>query len=205
MAGAVTSQVGTDTDLRLVHPPPEPPRRAVPSEVLGTMIFILTEIMLFGGFISAFLVARSSAAAWPPPDQPRLPIEETAFNTVALISSGLLLYYAGKRFEQSPASAKLPMALSVALGLFFVVFQGVEWASLLGDGLTLTSTTYGGFFYLLVGAHALHAIGGLFVLMILMLRLQRGQLKSDGFWAGRLFWYFVVLLWPILYWQVYLS
>ena len=29
------------------------------------------------------------------------------------------------------------------------------------------------------------------------------QLTTNGFWAGRLFWYFVVLLWPVLYWQVY--
>ena len=37
----------------------------------------------------------------------------------------------------------------------------------------------------------------------MLVRLFGERLTSDGFWAGRLFWYFVVLLWPVLYWQVY--
>ena len=42
------------------------------------------------------------------------------------------------------------------------------------------------------------------VLATMGARLWREQLTSSGFWAGRLFWYFVVLLWPMLYWKVYL-
>ena len=192
------------TDLRIVDPPPREVRQMVPSPVLGMLIFILTEIMLFAGFISAFAISRASADAWPPPDQPRLPLEETAINTVALLLSGALVYWAGRRFASSPARARLPMLAGMGLGVFFVAFQGVEWWSLLSDGLTVTSSTYGGFFYLLVGAHGLHAIGGLALLVWMTVRLQAGRLESDMFWAGRIFWYFVVLLWPFLYWQVYL-
>lgn len=194
-----------DTDLRLVHPPPQPVERKVPSAVLGTLIFILTEIMLFGGFVSAFLVSRSAAPAWPPPDQPRLPIEETAFNTVALLLSGALVYYAGRRFEDDRAKAKLPMMIGVLLGAFFVVFQGVEWVQLVSDGLTLQKSPHASFFFLIVGAHGLHVIGGTLVLFNLWLRLQTDRLSSEAFWAGRLFWYFVVLMWPILYYLVYLR
>lgn len=197
--------MATDPDLRLVHPPPRETRRAVPNEVLGTMIFILTEIMLFAGFISAFAIARSSSDAWPPPDQPVLPIQETALNTIALLLSGVVLSYAGRRFSAEPGSALRPMALSMLLGAFFVVFQGVEWVSLLSDGLRLTTSTHASFFYVIVGAHALHAVGGLAVLVTLFARLRAGTLTDGGFRAGRLFWYFVVLLWPVLYWQVYLR
>ena len=194
-----------DTDLRLVHPPPRAVERKVPSPVLGTLIFIMTEVMLFGGFISAFLVARSSAPAWPPPDQPLLPVEETAFNTVALLLSGALVYHAGRRFEEDPIKARLPMMAGVLLGLFFVVFQGVEWVRLISDGLTLDKSAHASFFFLIVGAHGLHVIGGTLVLFNLWLRLQAGRLSSDSFWAGRIFWYFVVLLWPALYYLVYLR
>ena len=44
------------------------------------------------------------------------------------------------------------------LGAFFVLFQGVEWVALLREGLTLTSSTHGAFFYLIIGTHALHAV-----------------------------------------------
>ena len=89
-------------------------------------------------------------------------------------------------------------------GVGFVAFQGVEWVRLLGEGLTLSSSLQGAFFYLIVGAHAVHAVGGATVLSVLAVQMHRGTLSSDVFWAGRIFWTFVVLLWPVLYWQVYL-
>jgi cytochrome c oxidase subunit 3 len=194
-----------DRELRLIHPPRAPEqRKLLPNVVLGTGIFILTEIMFFAGFISAFAIAKSSVPIWPPPSQPRLPIESTLFNTTALLISGGLLLWAGRRFAESPAKARRPFLASVLLGVFFVGFQGVEWVNLIREGLTVTSSTMGGFFYLIVGAHALHACIGLAVLVYLFSQLWRDRLSSDAFWAGRLFWYFVVGLWPFLYVQVYL-
>jgi cytochrome c oxidase subunit 3 len=191
-------------NLRLVHPPPRERRKVVPNEVLGVTIFILTEMMLFAGFISAFTISKAAAPMWPPPGQPRLPFEETAINTVALLVSGALAWWAGRQFDKvGPRSARWPLVASIALGAFFVAFQGMEWVAMLREGLTLTSSTHGAFFYLIVGAHGLHVVGGLIVMMTLLARLQKEQLSPDQFWAGRLFWYFVVLLWPVLYWQVY--
>ncbi|NIP14241.1 MAG: hypothetical protein GWM88_05715, partial [Pseudomonadales bacterium] len=56
------------------------------------LLFIIPETMVFAGLISAFSIVRAQFPLWPPPDQPRLPIEETAVNTVALLLSGLTLY-----------------------------------------------------------------------------------------------------------------
>jgi heme/copper-type cytochrome/quinol oxidase subunit 3 len=188
----------------MVHPPPKSRPPALPSEVLAVGIFVLTEIMLFAGFISAFTISRAQAPMWPPPGQPRLPLEATAFNTAVLLLSGALVWWAGRRFDkQGPGSARAPLLVGAALGAFFVAFQGYEWTNLLRDGMTLTASSYGSFFYLIVGAHGLHVVGGLLVLILLGVRLWREELTSSGFWAGRLFWYFVVLLWPVLYWKVY--
>jgi cytochrome c oxidase subunit 3 len=84
------------------------------------------------------------------------------------------------------------------------VFQGIEWANLLSQGLTLTSSSLGGFFYLIVGIHALHAVAALALLSRTYLRLRRGWLASSQLAAAEAFWYFVVALWPILYLRVYL-
>lgn len=191
-------------ELRLVQPPPRERRKAVPNEVLAVTIFILTEMMLFAGFISAFTISKAAAPMWPPAGQPRLPLEETAINTVALLLSGALVWWAGRQFSRvGPRSARWPLIGGIGLGAFFLVFQGFEWAAMLGEGLTLTSSNHGSFFYLIVGLHAIHAVGGLIVLLTMLVRLFGERLTTDGFWAGRLFWYFVVLLWPVLYWQVY--
>ena len=91
------------------------------------------------------------------------------------------------------------------LGAFFVGFQGVEWFALLAQGLTLQSSTYGAFFYLIVGMHAAHAIVALGALVWAWMMLKRDRLTKVAFWSVQIFWYFVVGLWPILYWLVYLS
>jgi heme/copper-type cytochrome/quinol oxidase subunit 3 len=176
----------------------------VPNGVMGMLIFVIVEAMLFAGLISAFAVIRSSAIVWPPPDQPRLPVGETLVNTAALLASGALLLRARRTFERSPRGAQTPLLLSMFLGAFFVVFQGVEWLALIRQGLTLTSSSLGGFFYLIVGLHALHAVAALGLLAYTWLRLQRGWLAGSHLAAAEVFWYFVVGLWPILYAVVYL-
>jgi cytochrome c oxidase subunit 3 len=169
------------------------------------LIFVATEIMFFSGLISAFVIGKSNAiGGWPPPGQPRLPVEETALNTAALLASGVILYLANRAFRKGSASTKRLLAVSIALGGFFVVFQGAEWVALIREGLTLTSGQLGGFFYLIVGTHALHVLAGFIILLYTYRRLSQGDLDRFTFWPAQIFWYFVVGVWPILYWQVYL-
>ena len=176
----------------------------IPSAVMGMLIFVFLEVMMFAGLISGFAIIRSGAAIWPPPGQPRLPIEETAFNTAALLLSGVLLFLAHRRFQTDRASAQQPLIFSILLGVFFVVFQGVEWVALIRQGLTLTSSSLGSFFYLIVGMHALHAVIALCLLGYTLVRLRRGWLAQSQLAVAEVFWYFVVGLWPILYGVVYL-
>ncbi len=175
----------------------------LPNGVLGMFIFLITEVMLFAGLISAFLIIRSQAMIWPPPGQPRLPIEETALNTAALLASGVALWYARRVFRRSPSDALRPLGLAIALGLFFVVFQGFEWAAMLSQGLTMQSSSLGSFFYLIVGCHALHAIGAIGLLVHVFLRLRKGWLSSGLLASAEVLWYFVVGVWPILFFVVY--
>ncbi len=189
--------------LQVVPPPERQP--VIESAVLGVLIFVGAEVMLFAGLISGLAIAKASTLGpWPPPDQPRLPIEATAFNTAMLLASGVFLYFAQRAYRQQPLAAKTPFAVALGLGVFFVVFQGVEWVQLIGEGLTITSGSLGSFFYLIVGMHALHAVAAILVLCQMYLRLTRAELQPGSFQAVGIFWYFVVDLWPILYVQVYL-
>jgi len=176
----------------------------VPSNVLGMLIFVIAEAMLFAGLVSAFTIIRASAMIWPPRDQPRLPLEETAINTIALLASGVMLFVAHRAFQSDRAAAERPLLIALLLGAFFVVFQGAEWVRLIGQGLTLTSSTLGSFFYLIIGIHALHAVAALALLAHVWLRLRRGSLASSQLATAEVFWYFVVGVWPVLYLRVYL-
>lgn len=187
------------------------PRRAAPrrqplgpSSVVGMLIFIVTELMMFAGFISAFSITRAAYRTWPPVGQPRLPVYATLLNTAALLLSGVLLYLAHRAYVKQPRQAGRFMLGSLLLGAFFVVFQGYEWAQLLAEGLTMTSSNHGAFFYLIVGTHALHALAAIVALAVTYFKFSRGTLQRSTFLATQIFWYFVVGVWPVLYFRVYL-
>ena len=185
-----------------------PPRRRPLTQngALGMAIFVFTEIMLFSGFISAFAIVRGSAlpGMWPPLGQPRLPFERTMLNTAALLASGVVLAIGGRRFRKlgAPAATRWIDA-ALVLGSLFVIAQGAEWVGLLKQGLTLTSSQLGSFFYVVVGAHALHAVAAIICLGWSAVLLRRGTLTSSRLGAVEVFWYFVVLMWPVLYAIVY--
>ena len=189
------------------RPRPSRPRKLVSNGVLGMLLFVFVEVMLFAGFISAYVIikARAIGSVWPPPNQPRLPFAETAVNTTALILSGVVLLFAHIRFVRGRRrGAGVMLAAATLYGGVFVALQGVEWVALIREGLTITSSTYGALFYTIIGAHALHAVAAIAALAWAFVRHLAGRLTSENFSTVALFWYFVVLVWPVLYVQVYL-
>jgi len=175
---------------------------------LGVLIFIASEVMMFAGLISSLMVARASAPFWPPADQPRLPVARTGFNTLIFIASALTMRRALQSLRaRDRAAAVRWMIATSALGAAFLALQGAEWLRLLSFGLTMTSSIYGGLFYLIVGAHGIHVAVALAVLGLITVRVGRGRYDSDwrGVSAYLLYWTFVVILWPILYVLVYLA
>ena len=187
---------------------PEPRRPVLDNARLATMFLIAAETMLFAGLMSAFVVLRIGAAAWPPPLQPRLPIEITGINTLVLLASSVYMALAVRSFREG----RVPLAASrlvraAALGALFLAVQGYEWVRLIGFGLTASSGAYGGTFYTLIGAHGLHVVGALAWLGVAVRRVRAGRIAPESpasLRACAMYWHFVVGLWPILYVAVYL-
>ena len=189
--------------MRVVRPAPQ--REVVPSGLLGMVIFVGTEVMFFAGLISAFTISKAGAPrdAWNLPAGQVLPLASTAINTVALFASGALLWAAGRRYRSRSSAATQSLLAAIVFGALFVMLQGREWAGLIGHGVTLQSSALGAFFYVIVGTHAAHAVAALAGLGVAWWRLRAGRL-SDGFFLGaQTFWYFVVLIWPVIYARVY--
>ena len=81
--------------------------------------------------------------------------------------------------------------------------QGAGGGSLLKQGLTLSSSQVGSFFYLIIGAHAVHVVCALGILAWCWSGLLTGTFRPSRFGAAQLLWYFVVLVWPVLWLVVY--
>jgi heme/copper-type cytochrome/quinol oxidase subunit 3 len=188
-----------------VYPSVTMKRKIISDGMLGMSLLITTEVMFFAGLISAYVVNKAGAS-WPPSGQPRLPVETTAINTGFLLLSALTLYFFQKNQAQ-PLKKRLLIATLLSGGLF-VILQGMEWIRLIHFGLTTTSSLYGAFFYTLIGAHGIHAIAGLGILLYLLFSIQRPipeEKKASRIAACTMYWYFVVGIWPVLYVLVYLS
>ena len=183
--------------------------------VVAVSLVIVAEIMLFCGLVAGYLVLRGQAIEWPPPGQPRLPVGVTALSTLLLLLSGWRAFRLSSAVHRSDGAGLRRALLQVmTLGGAFLVIQGAEWVSLLGYGLTTASSVYGATFYTIVGCHAVHVAAGLAALGVVTRRVPHSSdslgsasvpdaLVSPLFGA-RLFWLFVVAIWPPLYALVYL-
>ncbi len=175
---------------------------------LGMWMLIIGETMFFGGMVAAFLMLRMNAGEWPPPHQPRLPVEVTAVNTAVLLASSLTLR-AALRAARDGARRRLVQALgaTAALGALFLLVQGAEWLRLVRFGLTVASGAYGATFYTLIGTHGAHVLGALLWLGLVLVAAGRGRYGARdhvGLATCAMYWHFVVALWPVLYLLVYL-
>lgn len=183
----------------------------ISSSALAMVYVITTELMFFTAVISAYIVNRaSSRMVWPPVDQPRLPVQITGVNTIILILSavcftlGLRLLYKNKRKSHS---ANLLLSTTVLFGSTFVLIQGYEWLQLIGYGMVASKDLFAAFFYYIIGAHGLHVIAGLIAILAVSYQFYFSDFNEK--YLNRLkmsciYWYFVVGIWPILYYLVYI-
>jgi cytochrome c oxidase subunit III len=204
-----------------VPPPPPPtgggdgpdrepgPRRPLLDNVRLAMLFLIcAEVMFFGGLVSAFLVLRVTAAQWPPPLQPRLPVGVTGVNTLVLLASSVAMVAALRALDRRDARMLVRrLLLAGGLGAAFVLVQGYEWIRLVGYGLTVGSGAYGTTFYTVIGTHAAHVVAAVVWVAVTAWFAAAGRFAEGPTGVLRacaIYWHFVVALWPILYVAVYL-
>ncbi len=190
---------------RAISVPAQPP---IDKGILGLLVFLGTEVMFFAGLISAYTVLRAGSQVWPPPGQPRLPIEMTGLNTGVLLLSALTMHLALRAARRDRRSGLIGwLAVTALLGSLFLAVQGYEWVRLVGFGLSLSSGVFGGTFYALIGAHGIHVLGAVVALLFVLGAAVTGRYTAQahsGVVLCELYWLFVVALWPLLYLLVYL-
>ena len=173
--------------------------------MFGFTVFLLSESVVFISFFVAYIVLRLTSVHWLPPGIQGLSIAKPAFNTVVLISSSFVIYFAERAFERHRLNQfRLLWLTTSAMGTYFLVGQAIEWRSL---DFGLTTGLFGATFYLLTGFHGLHVFAGILLQMIMLVRsFIPGNYKSSHFGvsATSLFWHFVDVIWIVLFSLVYI-
>lgn len=174
---------------------------------IAMILFLAADVMLFAGLLGAFITFKFGAEVWPPPDQPRLPLDVTTVNTfILLLSGGFMLRVLKLLKSGNTKKIKNTLWVTLILGIGFLSIQGFEWMRMLSFGVTLQSGVFGGTFYLLIGCHALHFIGAVIWLSLATFRFPGNYIQGQSInlsLAG-MYWLLVVLLWPVLFMFVYL-
>lgn len=198
--------MSTATDVAVLEPRRFERDPGISSGRVGMVLFLFAETMVFAGLVSAFVVLQGRTPVWPPPGQPRLPVAATGVNTLFLLASGWAMLRAIAASREAGGTTATWLAATAGLGLAFLFGQGIEWARLLGYGLTTRSGVYGATFYAVVGIHAAHVVAALVALAFVWRRAARGLVSPvhrESVVVCGLFWLFVVGVWPILYVLLY--
>ena len=176
---------------------------------LGIWLFLASEVMLFGGLFSTYILLRLNAVDWPlGSDILSVPIG--TFNTVVLITSSvtMVLCYAALKLDNLSGYKKY-MLLTVGLSLLFLAVKTYEYLDKFSHGDLPAKSTYLAIYFTLTGLHALHIIGGVVVnSYFLGPGLKMWKTNKEQFInrieAAGLYWHFVDLVWIFLFPVLYL-
>jgi cytochrome c oxidase subunit 3 len=178
----------------------------VEAQFLGMLLFIISEIMLFGAFFTAYFFIRVVAeSGWFPIDDKELPKLIAGVNTAVLVSSSFTMHWALEGARRGNRRAMQVGLLTTALlGLTFLAVQINEYVHI---GFAPSDNAQGTIFYGLTGLHGAHVFVGLTLLTFATTRAFRGHFtpkEHRGVEVPGIYWHFVDVMWIIVYSTVYL-
>jgi cytochrome c oxidase subunit 3 len=174
--------------------------------MVGLVVFLASEVMLFGSFFTAFFYIKF--ANYPNGFPHQFPKDATGINTAILISSSFTMHWALVSIKRNHRQGLiLGLAATLVLGLLFLGLQIHEYVNLHNEGVTPDSAAYASAFFCLTGLHGTHVLVGATLLAIALTRSLRGHYSPEhhmGVELTGLYWHFVDLVWVILFTVVYL-
>jgi cytochrome c oxidase subunit III len=186
-------------------PPPANVSSRVEAQFLGMLLFIISEVMLFGAFFTAYFFIRVVGEADWPAQGEELPVAIAGVNTAILLSSSFTMHWAleGARNENRRAM-KIGLLTTALLGLTFLTIQVNEYVHL---GFAPQDNAQGTIFYGLTGLHGAHVFIGLSLLTFATVRAFRGHFTAKehrGVEVPGIYWHFVDVMWIFVYSTLYL-
>ena len=186
-------------------PPPANRSSRVEPQLLGMLLFIISEIMVFGAFFTAYFFVRVVYEADWPAAGTELPKLIAGVNTAILLASSVTVHWAlesakkGNRF-----GLQAGILTTFLLGLTFLFVQVNEYVHI---GFAPQDHAQGTIFYGLTGLHGAHVFVGLLLLLFATIRAFRGHFTAGehrGIEIPGIYWHFVDVMWIVVYATIYI-
>jgi cytochrome c oxidase subunit 1 len=177
--GHVASRDAVDVAMTAARWKTQPrPDTGVTTGALGMWLFLASEVMLFGGLFSAYVLLRSGASSWPS--------GHALFGWTGALAGTLLLAAVSRCINRD----RPYLFIAVAGGLIFCAVEAFEWAAALDAGITPQSSVFAGLYFTLTGLHGLHVLAG--TIALLLTRVNR-RLLLYYWWLVDLVWVGIVI------------
>ncbi|WP_269846366.1 aa3-type cytochrome oxidase subunit III [Naasia lichenicola] len=188
------------------------------SVAVGVIVWLGSEVMFFAGLFAIYFTLRSSVPDLWAEQVGDLNVPYAATNTIILVLSSFTCQagvFAAERLQPYRTSWNPRhwgmtewFFVTYAMGAVFVSGQVLEYATLVSEGLTLATNSYGSAFYLTTGFHALHVTGGLIAFLMVIGRgfaaRNFGHREATSAIVVSYYWHFVDVVWIFLFIVIYI-
>lgn len=193
------------------------------ASTLGMWVFLITEIMFFGGMFLAYTVYRSAYPDVFAIASSTLNVYVGAANTVVLLCSSLTMVLAVRAAQLGQQRAiVIFLILTLLLGFVFLGVKAYEWNEKFQEhhvpgptfhieevspGLQGQAQMFFSLYFAMTGLHALHMVVGAGIMLYLLRKAMQGRFKPDYYTpvdVGGLYWHFVDIIWIFLFPLLYL-
>jgi len=186
-------------------PPPANRSSRVEPQLLGMLLFIISEVMVFGAFFTAYFFIRVvNGDQWFPTRGHSLPVAVAFVNTCILVSSSFTLHWAEHGVKTNNRFAlKAGILSTFLLGLTFLFVQINEYVHI---GFAPSDFAQASVCYGLTGLHGAHVFVGLTLLLTVVVRSWRGHYSVEehrGVEVPGIYWHFVDVMWIVVFLTVY--
>ncbi|MFI2751888.1 heme-copper oxidase subunit III [Cellulomonas sp. P22] len=187
---------------------------------VGTIVWLASELMFFAGLFAMYFTLRSAVPDEWVKQTEHLTVPFALGNTIVLVLSSVTCQmgvWAAERFQPARSGRLYQvgrwgmnewMTATYVMGSIFIAGQVLEYAELVENGLTISSSPYGSVFFLTTGFHGLHVIGGLIAFLFLLGRSfsakRFGHHEATTAIVTSYYWHFVDVVWIALFSVIYL-
>jgi cytochrome c oxidase subunit 3 len=173
--------------------------------LLGVIVFLVAESMIFCGLFSAYLIFRGEATVWPP-DGIERELLLPGINTLILISSSFVMNKGTAAIKKNDqAGLRTWYIITALMGAAFLAGQIFEYSNL---EFGLTTNVYASSFYVLTGFHGMHVTFGVVLILGVLFRGRKaGHYTSESHFgpeAAEIYWHFVDVIWIVLFLLLYI-
>ena len=185
------------------------PVTGVYSGKLGMWMFIASEVMLFGGLFSAYVMLRVGAAEWNT-EALHHSVYLALVNTVILITSSVSVVMAWANSKMGDlGKSRMWMLATIVLACTFMVIKFFEYSGHIQAGEVPSHSNLFAIYYTITGLHGLHIVGGVVVALYLAFPGSKLFHQNQAWYTNRLetfglYWHLVDLVWIFLFPTLYL-